>query len=233
MMWVATIGVVTNGSSALLFLRGRHPDLDIRGAFLHLASDAAITLGAFIAGAATALTGWTWLNAVVSLGIGGAIVVGTSGLLRSSVHLAFLANIGPRRQRSAVYPQHDDAGHPAHAGCLLPRVTASVSGLGRSRIEPGFDCLARHPPRFGKRVSLRDAAGQLRHLDAVASGLEVRCEYGPVAAATRSHVDLACSAELGHVGREVLHDRLDINGDDNLTLGCRLNDLRGVACQDE
>lgn len=85
---VATVGIVINTVSALLFRSGRKGDLNIKGAFLHLAADAGVSAGVVAAGFAIALTGWMWLDPVISLGIVFVILVGTWGLLRDSVNLA-------------------------------------------------------------------------------------------------------------------------------------------------
>ena len=87
-MAVAALGVVINGVTALLFLSGRKEDINIRGAFLHMAADAIVSLGVVAAGFAMARTGWLWLDPVVSLVIGAAIVWGTWSLLRESLRLA-------------------------------------------------------------------------------------------------------------------------------------------------
>src|ERR1700679_4200692 len=76
-MIVAAIGIVVNVLTALLFLRGRHGDLNIRGAFLHMASDAAVSAGVVIAGAAILLTGRQWIDPTASLLICLVIVAGT------------------------------------------------------------------------------------------------------------------------------------------------------------
>ena len=67
-MAVAAAGIVVNGATALLFLRGRHDDLNVRGAFLHMAADAAVSAGVVVAAALTLWLGWTWLDPVASLG---------------------------------------------------------------------------------------------------------------------------------------------------------------------
>ena len=85
---VAGIGVVINTISALLFVSGHQHDLNIKGAFLHMAADAAVSFGVVLAGAAMLVTGWLWLDPVISLAISVAIFVGTWGLLRDSVNLA-------------------------------------------------------------------------------------------------------------------------------------------------
>lgn len=84
---VAAIGVVINTFTALLFLRG-HDDANVRGAFLHMAADAAVSLGVVVAGIAIAVTGAAWIDPVVSIAIAAAIVAGTWGLFRESIDLA-------------------------------------------------------------------------------------------------------------------------------------------------
>jgi cobalt-zinc-cadmium efflux system protein len=88
---VAAIGVVINGSTALLFVSGRRGDLNIRAAFLHLASDAAVALGVVLAGVFILMTGWLWLDPAISLAISIIIVVSTWSVLRDSINLALHA----------------------------------------------------------------------------------------------------------------------------------------------
>lgn len=83
-MWVAALGVVINGLTAMLFASGRKNDLNIKGAFLHMAADAAVSAGVIVAGLVILLSGWWWLDPVVSLVINAVIVWGTWGLLRDS-----------------------------------------------------------------------------------------------------------------------------------------------------
>ncbi len=85
---VALLGVVINSLTAFLFLRGHH-DANIRGAFLHMVADAAISVGVVVAGVGILLTGMVWIDPVVSVLITVAIVIGTWGLLRESIELAF------------------------------------------------------------------------------------------------------------------------------------------------
>ncbi|MBS0194913.1 MAG: cation transporter [Proteobacteria bacterium] len=87
-MWVAAIGIAINGFTAWLFASGRKGDVNIRGAFLHMAADAGISLGVVLAALAMRYTGWLWLDPVVSLGIVAAIAWGTWGLLVESLDLA-------------------------------------------------------------------------------------------------------------------------------------------------
>jgi cobalt-zinc-cadmium efflux system protein len=85
---VAVIGVVINTATALMFMRGQKGDLNVRGAYLHMAADAAVSAGVVVAGLAMMWTGWLWLDPVVSLAIVVVIVAGTWSLLRDSLDLA-------------------------------------------------------------------------------------------------------------------------------------------------
>ena len=97
-MIVAAIGIVINLGTALGFLRGRHGDLNVRGAFLHMMGDAAASAGVGLAGLLIALTGWLWIDPAVSLLLVGLITWATWGLARNSLDLALdavPANIDP------------------------------------------------------------------------------------------------------------------------------------------
>jgi cobalt-zinc-cadmium efflux system protein len=101
-MVVAGIGIVVNGISAWLFASGRKTDLNVRGAFLHMLSDALVSFGVLCAGALIVITGWTWLDPVATLIIVATIVYGTWGLLRDSVGMVMAAvppGINPDRVR--------------------------------------------------------------------------------------------------------------------------------------
>jgi cobalt-zinc-cadmium efflux system protein len=85
---VAAVGIAVNGVTAWMFASGRKDDVNLRAAFTHMAADALVAAGVVAAGAAIWFTGWTWLDPVVSLVIGGVIVWGTWSLLRESLDLA-------------------------------------------------------------------------------------------------------------------------------------------------
>ena len=91
MVIVAGIGIAINTGTALLFLRGREHDLNIRGAFLHMAADALVSLGVVLAGIAIIYTGALWIDPAVSLVIVAVIAWGTWGLLKDSVAMSLLA----------------------------------------------------------------------------------------------------------------------------------------------
>ena len=89
-MIVAGIGIVVNAGTALLFAKGRHGDLNIRGAFLHMAADALISLGVVVSAALVWWTGALWIDPVTSLVIVAVIGWGTWGLLKESVQLGMM-----------------------------------------------------------------------------------------------------------------------------------------------
>lgn len=90
MVIVAGIGIVINAGTAMLFMRGRKQDINIRGAFLHMAADALVSLGVVIAGIAILLSGALWIDPLVSLLIVAVIAWGTWGLLKDSVAMSLL-----------------------------------------------------------------------------------------------------------------------------------------------
>ena len=101
-MIVASIGIVINGMSAWLLMAGQKDDLNIRGAFLHMIGDAAVSFGVVIAGGIIIFTGWNWLDPTVSIVISAVIVWGTWGLSLelSTIHLTpFHPEIDPKGGR--------------------------------------------------------------------------------------------------------------------------------------
>lgn len=116
MIWVALLGVLINGGTAWLFMAGGKADMNVHGAYLHMAADAGVSLGVAIAGIGMLLTGWLWLDPAVSLVITAVIFFGTWGLLRDSVKLSLHAapeNVDPEEVRrfltqlSGVTEVHD------------------------------------------------------------------------------------------------------------------------------
>ena len=88
---VAAIGILVNGFTAWLFARGRHGDVNIRGAYLHMAADAAVSAGVVAAGLLIWWTGFAWIDPLVSLAIAGIIIWQTAGLLRETGEMALQA----------------------------------------------------------------------------------------------------------------------------------------------
>ncbi|HET9509844.1 MAG TPA: cation diffusion facilitator family transporter [Sphingomonas sp.] len=91
MVWVAAAGIAINLGTALLFARGRHGDINIRGAYLHMAADAAVSAGVVVAGLIILATGWAWIDPLVSLAIVAVILWSSWGLFRDSLGMALLA----------------------------------------------------------------------------------------------------------------------------------------------
>jgi cobalt-zinc-cadmium efflux system protein len=87
-VWVAALGIAVNGGTALMFMRGRHGDLNIRGAYLHMAADAGVSFGVVVAAGVIMLTGWLWVDPAISLCIAAVVLASGWGLARDSVNLA-------------------------------------------------------------------------------------------------------------------------------------------------
>ena len=87
-IWVAAMAMVLNGTVALMFMRGRHDDLNIKGAFLHMLGDAAVSFVVVLAAVLIHWTGWLWIDPAISLGIAMFVLWASWGLARSSVNLA-------------------------------------------------------------------------------------------------------------------------------------------------
>ncbi|MDX2212249.1 MAG: cation diffusion facilitator family transporter, partial [Oculatellaceae cyanobacterium bins.114] len=144
-IWVAVVGIVINTITALLFMSGRHGDLNIRGAFLHMAADAGVSAGVVLAGITIVLTGWQWVDPVVSLIIVAVVVVGTWQLLKDSVNLALGAvpeGIEPLAVRTflAERPGVTEV-HDLHIWAMSTTETALTAHLIMPEGHPGDDFL--------------------------------------------------------------------------------------------
>ena len=115
-MIIAAIGIVVNGITAWLFASGARDDINVRGAFLHMAADALVSAGVVIAGFIILMTNWLWLDPLMSLLISAVIIWGTWGLLRDSLAMSMSAvpsHIDPikvrdfLKARSGVTSIHD------------------------------------------------------------------------------------------------------------------------------
>ena len=158
MIWVAGIGIVINTVTALMFMRGRKHDLNIRGAFLHMAADALVSAGVVIAGVAILLTGQALIDPVVSLIIVAVIAWGTWGLLKDSVRMSLLA-----------VPDSIDEGKVQAYLAGLPGVTA-VRDLHIWPMSTTETALTAHlvmPAGNDDDGFLRDVAEELEHHHAI------------------------------------------------------------------
>lgn len=88
-MLIAAAGILVNGATALLFMRGSADDMNVRGAYLHMAGDALVSAGVVVTGGLTLWLGWGWIDPAASLAITVVIVASTWGLLRQSARLMF------------------------------------------------------------------------------------------------------------------------------------------------
>lgn len=139
-MIVAAVGILVNGVTAWLFARGRKGDLNVRGAFLHMAADAVVSAGVVVSGLVILLTRWNWVDPVVSLGIAALILVSTWGLLRDSVNLALDkvpegVDQGAVRSYLAALPGVTEV-HDLHIWALSTTATALTAHLVRPGTGP-------------------------------------------------------------------------------------------------
>ena len=146
MIWVAVVGIFINGGTAWLFMADRKSDLNVRGAYLHMAADAGVSLGVAVAGVGMLLTGWTWLDPGVSLLIVATIFAGTWALLRDSVKLALHAapeNVNPVEVRRylAELPGVAEV-HDLHIWAMSTTETALTAHLVMPGGHPGDDFFA-------------------------------------------------------------------------------------------
>ena len=176
-MAVAAIGVLVNGITAWLFMSGNRHDINMRGAFLHMAADALVSLGVVISGALFVFTGWAWLDPAISLVIALVILFGTWDLLRHSLRLS-LDGVPAQIELDAVrvylsaLPEVD-AVHDLHVWAMSTSETALTVHLVTCNGNPGDDFLNR-------------VAGELRDNFAI-NHTTIQIETGAGVCAMNSH----------------------------------------------
>jgi cobalt-zinc-cadmium efflux system protein len=182
MMIVAAVGIFINGATALMFASGRERDLNVRSAFLHMASDALVALGVVVTGAAILVTGWLWLDPVISLVIGAVILWSTWSLLREALSLA-LAGVpqGVDRPGVAAYlaalPGVTEV-HDLHIWGMSTTETALTAHLVRPGAALDDALLAEVCGELRKRFSIHHATLQVE-----GGSLDHPCELADHAAA--------------------------------------------------
>ena len=174
---VAAIGIVINGITAWLFASGSKTDLNIRGAYLHMMADAAVSLGVVLAAAVIMMTGWLWLDPAMSLVIVAVIVWGTWSLLRESTAMSLAAvpsGIDPAAVRAFL------AGHPGvasihdlHIWPMSTTETALTAHLVMPAGNPGDAFLAETCRELQHRFGIGHATLQ------VETSTEVHCALAP------------------------------------------------------
>jgi cobalt-zinc-cadmium efflux system protein len=168
-MIVAALGIFVNGFTAWLFASGSKDDINIRGAFMHMAADAAISLGVVITGFAMIQTGWLWIDPVVSIVIAAIIVYGTWGLLRESAGLAMHAvppGIDPEGVRAHLEKLPGvTAVHDLHIWPMSTTETALTCHLVIPTGHPGDQFLCDATEALHDKFEIRHATLQIEHAD--------------------------------------------------------------------
>lgn len=174
-MVVAAIGIVINGITAWMFASGRKGDINIKGAFLHMTADAAVSAGVVGAAALILLTGWGGLDPIVSLIIGGVITWSTWGLLRDSVGMSMAAvppGIEPRAVRALLERQEGVAKiHDLHIWPISTTETALTCHLVMPRGHPGDAFMASVSNQLRGQFGIGHATLQIEIDEAAACAL--------------------------------------------------------------
>lgn len=168
-IWVAAIGIAINTATALMFMKGRKDDLNIRGAYLHMAADALVSAGVVLAGLGMTLTGWAWLDPVVSILIVGAIIWSTWGLLADSVSLSLHAvppgiDAAAIRRYLAALPNVAEV-HDLHIWGMSTTETALTAHLVMSDGYPGDAFIAQTVHELHEQFLIGHATLQVETAD--------------------------------------------------------------------
>lgn len=163
-MWTAAIGVAINTATALMFMRGGN-DLNVRGAFLHMAADAAVSLAVVIGALVIGMTGLSWIDPALGLLIAGVIVVGSWGLLRDSVDLALDAaprhlDVAKVRDWLAAQPGVTEI-HDLHVWAMSTTETALTAHVIRPENADGDAFLHEACEGLAKRFNIGHATLQV------------------------------------------------------------------------
>lgn len=173
---VAGIGMIINTATALLFARGRKGDLNIRGAFLHMAADAAVSAGVVVAGLLILLTGATWIDPVVSLLIAGVVFWSTWSLLKASVQMSLGAvpsniDLDEVRKELAAMPGVAKV-HDLHVWPISTSEAALTAHLVTPAGHPGDAFLVELQNRMARKFHIHHCTIQIEVMDFEACRLE-------------------------------------------------------------
>lgn len=175
-MVVAGIGIAINGLTAWLFASGRKGDINVKGAFLHMVADAAVSGGVVAAAGLIMVTGWEWLDPVVSVVIAGIITAGTWGLLRDSIGMSMAAvppGIEPGRVRQLLEGQPGVAKiHDLHIWAISTTDTALTCHLVMPGGHPGDAFIGRLYAQLKHDFGIGHSTLQIEIDEAVACPLE-------------------------------------------------------------
>jgi cobalt-zinc-cadmium efflux system protein len=169
-LWVAALGIVINAATAFMFMRGQAHDLNVKGAFLHMAGDAVVSLGVVAAALLIGWTGWLWLDPVVSIAIAIAVLIATWGLTRDALNLALDAvPAGIDRHDVEAYlaglPGVTEV-HDLHIWAMSTTETALTAHLVRPNAGLDDRLLADAAHELDRRFGIRHATIQVEAGDA-------------------------------------------------------------------
>lgn len=164
-MVVAGIGILVNGLTAWLFASGSKDDINLRGAFLHMASDALVSAGVIVAAVVMVFSGWLWLDPVVSLAINAIIIWGTWSLLRESLAMSLGAApkaIDPGAVRAFLAAQPGvEALHDLHIWPMSTTETALTCHLVTPAGHPGDAFLHRLAAELAQKFRIQHSTIQI------------------------------------------------------------------------
>lgn len=178
-VWIATIGIGVNAFTAWLFMRGSKTDLNVRGAYLHMLADAAVSAGVVISALVMAVTGWLWLDPVTSLVIAAVIAWSSWRLLMASLHLSLDA-VPPHINADAVgrYLASEACVkelHDLHIWALSTEAVALTAHVVCPAGHPGDAWLARICDELHEKHGIDHATIQVETGDAVHAHDTARC----------------------------------------------------------
>ncbi|HUR90152.1 MAG TPA: cation diffusion facilitator family transporter [Ramlibacter sp.] len=162
---VALAGVVVNGLTAWLLHQGHEHDLNVKGAYLHMLADAAVSVAVAVAGALILFTGWLWLDPAITLGVSLVIVWGSTGLLRDSAKLALqgvpqdIDSTEVRRYLEAL-PGVSEV-HDLHIWAMSTTGNALTAHLVCPGGHPGDEFIERTRHEIGERFGIRHVTLQI------------------------------------------------------------------------
>ena len=178
-VWIASIGIAVNGFTAWLFMRGSKTDLNVRGAYLHMMGDAAVSAGVVVSALVMAVTGWLWLDPATSLVIAAVIAWSSWRLLVDSLHLSLDA-VPPHINAEAVgrYLASDPCVkdlHDLHIWALSTEAVALTAHVVCPAGHPGDAWLARVCDELHEKHGIDHATIQVETGDAVHAHDTGRC----------------------------------------------------------
>jgi cobalt-zinc-cadmium efflux system protein len=178
MISVALVGVVINTITAVMLSRGRQDDMNMRGAYLHMVADAAVSVGVAVAGLGIILTGWLWLDPVVSLVIAVVILAGTWSLCQESLRLTLHAvpagiDLDAVRDYLGRLPDVREV-HDLHVWGMSTTETALTAHLVMAGGHPGDEFLRRVAAELETRFRIGHPTLQIELADGAGS-----CRFAP------------------------------------------------------